>query len=372
MLRSLAEIPFDHPSRFGETAVIDPEPLVMEEDATVLPRVNIRQGAVWARSWSQGVFDAKGNHIVALNDMRSNRHMFYPATRLEEAAGYNPEITADVNFMLYGGTIYEHFGDLLVDLSRAYQLMRAFRHSKKPIWFHYAVRGSIRSIRVPYVKEWLRCLGLHKRFRLIHRPVRAKQLVSCPQIYCDLRYISRDYPAAARAALQPRLRRQLDQITRDGARIAYLSRHKLATGTTQFVQEGELVEQLRHIPRVDIICPEELNFKEKLSLWRRYTYIAGFPQGCMMLKPFVPHHETDQIARHVFLLAGPNSFPSTWLNVEQVCDYGDLYLDCHGAEEGGNTQPRYGQGPGQTFSRSNSIDVPCIVDAMKELAASLR
>jgi len=38
---------------------------------------------------------------------------------------------------LYGGTIFEHFGHLLLDLSRTYQLLRLFRRSKETIWFHY-------------------------------------------------------------------------------------------------------------------------------------------------------------------------------------------------------------------------------------------
>lgn len=220
--------------------------------------------------------------------MRGNSKLFFPAPRLEEAVGYQSANVKGRKFMLYGGTLFEHFGDMLVDTCRAYQLLRLFRHSKEPIWFHYAAPRSARSFRAATIEQWLQCLGLAERFRLIRRPMRAKRLVSCPQIYRDLKFISEDYAPAARAALQPKLRRQLAALAPEGKRIAYLSRHKLANGTSKFIQEGELVEQLRTISRVDIIYPEELNFEEKLSLWRSHSYIVGFPQGCMMLKPFVP------------------------------------------------------------------------------------
>ena len=364
MLRSLLEIPGNHRSLFGESEVIAPEPLIMEENPTVIPRhFNSRDSKDWAIRYGQGIFNAKGDHIKALSDMRGSRRLFFPAERLEDAVGYDPAHVKGRKFMLYGGTLYEHFGDMLVDTCRAYQLLRLFRHSKEPIWFHYAAPRSARSLRAATITEWLQCLGLADRFRLIRRPMRPKQLVSCPQIYRDLQFISEDYAPAARAALHPKLRRQLAAIAPEGKRVAYLSRHKLASGTSKFIQEGELVEQLRTISRVDIICPEELSFNEKMSLWRSHTYIVGFPQGCMMLKPFVPYEEPGLIARMIFLVAGQKCLPSTWLNVEKVCRFGDFYLDCHGQLQG--------EADGSGFTRANSIDVPRIVKAVRELASSL-
>lgn len=366
MLHSLVEIPASHRSLFGESQVIPPEPLIIEEGATVIPRhFNIRDSKDWAIRFSQGIFNANGDHIEALSDMRGNRKLFFPAARLEDAIGYDPANTKGRKFMLYGGTLYEHFGDMLVDTCRAYQLLRLFRHSKEPVWFHYAAPRSARSFRAATIEQWLQCLGLAGRFRLIRRPMRVKQLVSCPQIYRDLKFISEDYAPAARAALHPKLRRQLSAITPMSKRIAYLSRHKLANGTSKFIQEGDLVEQLRTISKVDIICPEELSFEEKLSLWRSHSYIIGFPQGCLMLKPFVPCEDPDQIARMIFLLAGPKCLPSTWLNVEKVCHFGDFYLDCHGQPSGHPDADSSG------FTRANSIDVPRIVKAIRDLAASL-
>ncbi|MFU8884522.1 MAG: glycosyltransferase 61 family protein [Cyanobacteriota bacterium] len=376
MLRPLAEIPSDHPSLFGESRLVDSEPLVIAEHATVLPRITINGSDDWALRFSQGVFDANGDHLEALNDQRAHRRLFYPASRLENAAGYKPEGAKKLKFMLYGGTLYEHFGDMLVDTCRAYQLLRLYRHSKEPIWFHYAVPRHVKSLRLSFIEQWLNCLGLAKRFRLIRRPMMPRQLVSCPQIYRDLRFISRDYPAAARAALHPSLRRSLAGVERQGHRIAYLSRHRLNQGTSKFVGEEQLVEQLRSIPAVDIICPEELSFEDKLALWRSHAYIVGFPQGCLMLKPFVPQHNPAQLARQVFLLAGPSSLPSTWLNVEKACAFGDLYLDCHGDSDLQDPNPAMSKGgPGdseQPFTRANPIDVATIVDAIRALAAAPR
>lgn len=376
MLQSVAHIRANHPSLFGESRVIDPEPLVIEEHPTVLPRVTIRGQGQWALGHSQGIFNSNGDHIEALNDIRAHRRMFYPASRLENAAGFNPEKTRKLKFMLYGGTLYEHFGDMLVDTNRAYQLLRLFRYSDKPIWFHYAVSRNvlrkIETVRVAHLKQWLECLGLAERFRLIRKPMQPDQLVSCGQIYRDLRFISSDYPAAARAALEPKLRRRINTVQSQGQRIAYLSRHKLSKGTTKFLQEAEVVEQISTIPEVDIIHPEELNFEEKLSLWRSHAYIVGFPQGCMMLKPFVPCQDTNELARQIFLLAGRKSFPSTWLNVEKVCQFGDQYLDCHGKSPDQPDQQHPSQQDSEQFDRANSIDVGVIVRAIEDLAASLR
>lgn len=368
MFRSLASIPPDHPSLFGEHLVVKPEPLIIEEDATILPRwLSIKETDDWSLRFSQGIFNANGDHIEALSDQRSDRKLFFPTSRLEDAKGYEPEKIKSLKFMLYGGTLYEHFGDMLVDTCRAYQLLRLYRHCKEPIWFHYAAPRSAREFRTPSIEAWLNCLGLANRFRLIRRPIRARRLVSCPQIYRDLKWISSDYAPAAKASLHPKLGRQLEQIERNSKRIAYLSRHKLTNGTSKFIQEGQLVEQLRSIPGVDIICPEELSFEEKLSLWRSHAYIIGFPQGCMMLKPFVPKQQPDQIARQIFLLAGPKCFPSTWLNVDSACQFNDLYLDCHGPDE---ITPK--DQLDDQFTRANSIDVGTIVGALTELAASLQ
>ena len=363
----LADIPLEHASYFGESQIIEAQPLVIEEDATILPRITISQDKDWSNRFSQGIFNAEGNHIESLNDQRSHRKLFFPKNRLEDAAGYAEANPKKLKFMLYGGTLYDHFGDMLVDTCRAYQLLRLYRHSQEKIWFHYAAPRSVRCLRAPFIQAWLDCLGLGERFRLIRRPMRARCFISCPQIYRDLRFISRDYPASARAALHPKLRRNLKQVKKEGHRIAYFSRHKLTEGTSRFTQESELVAKLKSIPEVDIICPEELSFEEKLSIWVSHSYVVGFPQGCLMLKPFVADGGHNNIAKQIFLVAGPKSLPSNWLSIEKACHFGDLYLDCDGLEV---ATPK--EEEAINFTRSNSINVPKIARAIQDLAASLR
>ena len=89
MFRSLASIPPDHPSLFVEHLVVKPEPLIIEEDATILPRwFNINETKDWSLRFSQGIFNANGDHIKALSDQRGDRKLFFPAPRLEDAKGY--------------------------------------------------------------------------------------------------------------------------------------------------------------------------------------------------------------------------------------------------------------------------------------------
>lgn len=74
MLHSLVEIPANHRSLFGESEVIPPEPLIIEEGATVIPRhFNNRDSKDWVIRFSQGIFNANGDRIEALNDTRGNR-----------------------------------------------------------------------------------------------------------------------------------------------------------------------------------------------------------------------------------------------------------------------------------------------------------
>lgn len=366
MLQPLAQISLEHPSFFGECNIIEPMPLVIEEDATLLPRISTGKPGVWAGRWSQGIFDSKGNHIEALSDKRGTRKLFYPDARLENSIGSRPLKIRRLKSVIYGGTLYEHFGDMIGDANRVYQLLRLYRYSKQPIWFHYAVPRLVKNIRRPTVLDWIECLGLSKRLRLIRKPIQAEMLVSCPQIHCDLSFTSSEYHLAARAALHPRLAKELLKIHRSNNRIAYLTRATLAKGTTKFIGEDALARQLSSIDGVDIIIPEELSIADKLALWRRYSVIVGFPQSCMLLKPFVPFHEASEIARQIFLVAGPKCIPSTWLNIEKACGFGDFYLDCNNLESyKQNFRP-------EGFARGNCFDVGKAFETIKYLAQASR
>ena len=362
MLRPLAEITAEHPSFFGESRVIEPQPIIIEEDATVLPRVSTGQAGVWAGRWSQGIFDSNGNHIEALNDKRGARQLFFPRSQLQDDISPSSSNIKRKKIIIYGGTLYEHFGDMLADASRAYQLLRLFRNSKDPIWFHYAVPRLVRKIRRPSMLEWIECLGLSKRIRLIRKPLIAEKFISCPQIHRDLEFTSTDYHSAAQSALHPKLAKQLRGASRTHNRIAYLSRENLKKGTTKFIGEAKLVERLSSINGVDIIVPEELSIANKLSLWRNYSLIIGFPQSCMLLKPFVPYDEPSELAHQIFLIAGPRCFPSKWLNIEKACGFGDSYLDCN-SEESDHSAPKP-----EGFTRGNYFDIDKAFKTIKNLS----
>ena len=362
MLRPLTEIPADHPGLFGERQIMQPEPLLIEENAMILPRVSTSLLGVWAGRWSQGIFDADGKHIKALNDKRGNRELFFPLPNLKENIDIETSKIIKKSVIIYGGTLYEHFGDMLSDACRAYQLLRLYRHSKKPIWFHHAVPRSIKKPRKSTILEWLDCLGISNRYRIINKPILAKRLISSPQIHRDLKFTSSDYHAATKASLSPRLSRQLMQISKHPSRIAYLSRHKLKKGTTQFVGEDELVTRLASVDNLDIVCPEELSIPEKLALWRQYTLIIGFPQSCLLLKPFVPHKDKQELATQVFLLAGAKCLPSTWLNIENACQFGDYYIDCGDEMATNSTNKPEG------FARGNTFNVIKAFNAIRQLA----
>ena len=362
MLRPLTEIPTDHPGLFGERQTMHPEPLIIEENAIILPRVSTSRQGVWARRWSQGIFDADGKHIKALNDKRGDRELFFPLPSLKENIDLETSRIIKKSMIIYGGTLYEHFGDMLSDACRAYQLLRLYRHSKKPIWFHHAVPPSIKKPRKSTILEWLECLGISNRYRIISKPILAKRLVSSPQIHIDLEFTSSDYHAATKASLSPGLSRQLMQIDRHPSRIAYLSRHKLKKGTTQFVGEDELVARLASVDNIDIIYPEELSIPDKLALWRQYTLIVGFPQSCLLLKPFVPHKDKQELATQVFLLAGAKCLPSTWLNIENACQFGDYYIDCDDEMATNSTNKPEG------FARGNAFSVIKAFNTIRQLA----
>lgn len=67
--------------------------------------------------------------------MQGNRKLFCPAPRLEDAVGYEPANVKGRKFMLYGGILYEHFGDMLVDTCRAYQLLLLFATARNQFSF---------------------------------------------------------------------------------------------------------------------------------------------------------------------------------------------------------------------------------------------
>ena len=364
-IERLDAIADDHPCLWGDLSVREDtgEGLQSWSDATVLPTSGRRGEKLWWRRYSYGVFDAAGRHLRTLSDMRGERHCCHPRPRLVDNP-FNTDRLEKHDVVLYGGTLFAAFGHLILDSGRAYQLLREHRQSDLPIWFHDATPhrhpGSI--LKLGLVQAWLKQLGLRKRARLIRRPMRARELISCGALYNDRGYASRQLRPACAAALKPRLRSRLETIGPPQRRLVYLSRHKLSVGSTLYPQEAELVEQLAELKHVDVVCPEDLSFEEKLSLYRRYEVIAGFPQACMGLKLFVPG---DRLAQQVMFVSGPRSLSSTWINIDRAVGWGDAYVHC----DPGLSQI-VADDPSQPFQRTNPFDPHTVLQAIRHLTGS--
>lgn len=364
-IERLDAIADDHPCLWGDLSVREDtgEGLQSWSDVTVLPTSGRRGEKLWWRRYSYGVFDAGGRHLTVLSDMRGRRFCCHPKPRLE-ANSFNSEKVREQEVVLYGGTLYAAFGHLILDSGRAYQLLREHRSSDLPIWFHDATPhrhpGSI--LKLGLVQAWLKQLGLRKRARLIRRPMRARELISCGALYTDRGFASRQLRPACAGALKPKLRSRLETIGPPQRRLVYLSRHKLSVGSTLYPQEAELVERLAGLKHVDVVCPEDLSFEEKLALYRRYEVIAGFPQACMGLKLFVPG---EQLAQQVMLVAGARSLSSTWVNIDRAVGWGDAYVDCDPG-----VPHIVADDPSQPFQRTNPFDQHTVLQAIRSLSGS--
>ncbi|MFQ6539609.1 MULTISPECIES: glycosyltransferase 61 family protein [Aphanothece] len=366
-LKLIREANRRHPSWWGKASVTEPSSIIVESDALVLDINRVHEThRRWWIELNHGVVDRHGQLIEALNDKRGDRHFFYPPTeRLAALRNRSVDSTEEISkdFVLYGGTLFDHFGHLLLDLTRTYQLLRLFRDLDCPIWFHYhRLRKGGTIANRELIVAWLTCLGIHERTRLVRRPIRAKTLVSSSVLYRDRCFVTRDFHDACLTALRPELRANLEATHRK-QKIAYLSRHKLITGTTKFLGELDVVNQISGLPNVDIICPEELSFEEKLALYRSYDWIIGFPQACMNLKAFVPSTPGNTPARQVMFLAGPKTLSTNWVNIDAACGFDDLYVDCHPQQDAGQHNTDDG------FQRSNSFDVQTVVNTVRRLSA---
>lgn len=349
-MHRLSNTPRNHPSLWGTVEVAPPSTILIENQALILPHMKRRGAQHWWMGHAHGAYTQSGAHIADLNDLRGQRHIFQPPARIDDVK-YKAKRTISKDLVIYGGTVFDHFGHLLLDLNRLYHLARLYRHTKNPIWVHVHTTHPGRGISNPLAQQWLALLGLQKRLRVIRRPIKAATLVSTTALYRDRCFVSADFHAATSSALAEEHQKQLGSIQHTPGRLAYLSRHKLMSGTTMFLQEAELVNKLAKHTDIDIICAEELDFAQKLALYKQYRIIAGFPQACMNLKAFVPCKTIDELARQVMLIAGPSSLSSNWINIDQACGFEDLYIDCPAAE--GQVEQQAQEG----FQRGNAFDV---------------
>ncbi|MDI9405093.1 MAG: glycosyltransferase 61 family protein [Chitinophagaceae bacterium] len=365
---ALAEVPDNHPCLWGRLELLPAAPLLEEPDAKLLPTRRTGQAQHWWTSRKQGAIDRQGQPITAINDVRGARPIY---ALPDDLSDIRLGKTRRRPVVLYGGTVFEHFGHLLLDLNRLYRLLLLFRRSREPIWVHYPALGDGGTIENPLVKAWFDCLGIRKRVRVVRCSLGCDQLVSSPALYRDRCYATADFPRAAQHALAPKLRRRLLALEPDTAPIAYLSRHQLSTGTTRFDGELEVVEALRKLPNVTVICPEELSIEAKLGLYRRHRVITGFVQAAMVLKYFVPTTRPGDLARQLMLVAGRNSLNSNWVNMERAFGFGDQLLDCthpSGAREGEELVELGSPQRAEGFQRLNRFNAGLVIDQLRALS----
>ena len=330
-MHRLANTPPDHPALWGEISVQPKSQIIVENCAIVLPHMKKRGMRYWWFGHQHGAYKQNGNHMADLNDLRGQRQIFYPPEKLEDLE-YSKERTINHELLVYAGTVFDHFGHLILDLTRLYQLSRVYRDCNTTIWVHSHSVYPGRGITSPLAQEWLDQLGIRQRIKVICRPIIAKTLVSSSVLYRDRCFVSEDFHAATSTALSEENKQKLLKINRGRVKIAYLSRHKLTSGTTKFIQEARLIEMLKCHHEIDIICPEELSFMQKIELYMRYSILVGFPQACMNLKAFVPKMEGISPAKQVMLVAGPESLSSNWVNIDKACHFNDYYIECPAPE----------------------------------------
>jgi hypothetical protein len=366
----LAEVQEGHPCLWGAIETRPPVPLVTARHARLLPTRPSGAGGegLWWRARTQGALDQHHQPIAACTDLRGLRQI-YPLPP-EQCRPLSAHADGDLrrrkerDLVLYGGTIYDHFGHLLLDLTRLYQLLPLFRRSKACFWFHYPALQRHDPITHPLVLEWFECLGIRDRVRLVQREILCDHLITAEVLYRDRGFVREDFPEAARAALAPRLQERLLARPRQG-RIAYLSRHGLGQGTTRFEGEEVVVEALQRCPNIDVIQPETLSIEGKLALYRDYALVTVFAQACMNMKSFTPYTRRDELARQLMFVAGPQSLSTNWVNLERAAAFGDQVLDCSPPE--GEQPPQLGADAPTRFQRSTRFDVEQVVETLRAL-----
>jgi len=372
----LAEVQQGHPCLWGAIESRPPVPLVTARHARLLPTRPSGAGGegLWWQARSQGVLDQHHQQIEACTDLRGVRQI-YPLLPEQfqpppTAAGGEAAEKKERELVLYGGSIFDHFGHLVLDLTRLYQLLPLFRRSKACFWLHYPALQRHDAITHPLVLEWLECLGIRDRVRLVQRAIHCNHLITAEVLYRDRGFVREDFPEAARRALNPRLQERLLARQRRDGRIAYLSRHRLGQGTTRFEGEEVVVEALQACANIDVIQPETLSIEAKLALYREYAMVTGFAQACMNMKYFIPYIQHGELAPQLMFVAGPQSLSSNWVNLDRAAGFGDRVLDCSpsdGSPEADQPQPAGDNDGSTSFQRSTRFDVELVVETLRAL-----
>lgn len=376
---ALADVKEGHPCLWGAIETTPSAPLVTARHARLIPTrpTGLDVGSKWWLARYQGAVDQDQRPIPACTDRRGIRQIYPLLPQYCQASSQSGDREASLkkerDLVLYGGSIFDHFGHLVLDLTRLYQLLPLFRRSKVGFWFHYPALDRKATIENSLVLEWFECLGIRERVRLVQREINCNHLITAEVLYRDRGFVSIDFPAVARQALQPALQERLLCRQRRNGRIAYLSRCGLGSGTTRFEGEAEVVRALESCSWIDVIQPENLSIEAKLNLYREYAMVVGFAQACMNMKYFVPHDSKGELASQLMFVAGPQSLSSNWVNLDRAAGFGDLVLDCSMDDWGlENRQQQDSLGSdsseeGLKFQRTARFNVELVIETLLAL-----
>lgn len=291
----------------------------------------------WWRKYQHGIFDHNGTHISDLNDIRGGRKIFWPHNAAEAHASRKQTRLRHIEFMLYGGTLYNHFGHLLMEASRGYALTRLYRHFQQPIWFHcpngFDQNGRPSTKFGPLLHDWLSFTGLKGKIRIIRESMMARTLVSAQQLYADRAFVSQELPQMCYDGVSSTTRERLNQARQPKGHIAYLARTHLKRGSTDYIGESSLISAIQEIKGVDIYHPEDLSLEQKTRIFASYKYVIGLPQSAMNLRLFARPVGGTGGATVILLCPGEAGLSSSWINLELAGKYGDILVNCTPLDE---------------------------------------
>ena len=262
---------------WGEFRIIETEPTVEEH------RNVYATPLVYDARW--GVFDTWDQSVEATvdrgwPDARPNRCIPESPTTY---VAVNDRLPDDVEYV-YGGVYQPHFGHFLLEtLSRLWPLAEGLRRDQRLLMHgpadpaNWWMQG--------YVRATLGALGITPD-QIVHvaAPLRVTRLLVPAQSFRVNAYA---YPAYAK--LCHRIGEALlgCETPPVNVRPVFLSKARLTSGVTGIVNEQDLIDELeRH--GVEIVFPEQLNFKEKIDLYRRRKIVGGWATSGQHVSIFAP------------------------------------------------------------------------------------
>ncbi|PRH88569.1 hypothetical protein C5L14_04855 [Labrys okinawensis] len=222
-----------------------------------------------------GVFDAQGKPIESTIDYWFKKHMPFQKAELS-CSLEEVEDNAQSGF-IYGGKIYpdpeRSYGHVILEsLCHLWPIVRHGLNGRR-IVFQSEFSDTAQWYNIPYIFEIMNALGItEKDIYECRKPERLRD-IWIPGPCVQLNY------AVTLEAAKP-LYRKIGEflIESDASKIdrpVYLSRSKVAKPSNGIIGESEL-EAALHTLGFDIVHPQELSFREQVSIFRRYKSVCGF------------------------------------------------------------------------------------------------